>query len=60
MDGVLTFLFSQVQILDQSVPVLALITGVLLILGIIRRAWPPVGVLALVAIFAYWVPLLKQ
>ncbi|MEM8687812.1 MAG: hypothetical protein AAGF81_10820 [Pseudomonadota bacterium] len=60
MDWILAVLFSQVEVLDQSVPVLALITGVLMLVAIIRRAWPPFGVLGLVAIFAYWVPLLKQ
>ncbi len=60
MDGVLAFLFSHVEVLGQNVSVLALIAGVLLGLGIIRQAWQSVGVLALVAIFAYWVPLMKE
>ena len=59
MEWVLTFLFSQVELLGEQIPVLALMTGILLMIAIARRAWPPVGVLALVAIFAYWVPLMQ-
>lgn len=60
MEWVLTFLFTQIDLLGERVSILTLMLGALLIIAIARRAWPPVGVLALVAIFAYWVPLMPQ
>ena len=60
MHDMMETLFGQVEVFGLAIPLLGLIAGGLIVVGVARQAWPPVGFLALVAIFSYWIPFLKN
>ncbi len=60
MEQIIQILLSRIEVFGVTVPLLWLIAGFLIVWGVARRVWSPVGVVALVAIFSYWIPFLKN
>lgn len=60
MQQVLDVLVGNVTVFGVTMPLLWLIAAGLILWGVARRAVAPVGVVALLAIFSYWIPFLKN